>query len=800
MLRIACCAFVWIAGFIMSSWAEIPESARQDPRFALGYLVVTHYDGVKSDGTGDSTKGLQEAIDDGLKQDMTVLLPAGTYAISDTLRCYKYQLWSAERAERFEGDEQATKKSASTPYRGNHVLIGDATARPVIKLTENAKGFDNPKDPRPLIAFRNYRAQTPAGTQPATADNPMDVPEGFGDATANLFGEVLCNINFDCSGKPGAIGVSMPTAQASTMANVGVNAEGSYAGFYGIPGRNSLSTNLEVQGGQFGLILKGSLAGTVIAGLKLSNQTENAIAASDFVPLAIVGFEIQKSSGPAITTLDEKRMSNGTMSLVDGRIEVQDGKAAIDNSVGKALYLRNVFVKGAYAAVASGSQEPVAAHAGWNRIAEYVYTDQTPIDEDDPPYEVGDSSYRMFSVIDGKVSQEPQPIVSVDAEEIAPPDDIVTRHILNELPLFTGQKDETIVVTAKEYGATANDESDDLPAIQKAIFDAASAGHGRVFLPSGTYRIGKTLELRSNTVLMGTGGGHSEIAAHPSWIPAEGEKAILVRTDDDAQASTTTGFVLFTSPYEPFKLSHEDMLKPYPAEDVLPRNRFTAVQWRAGLDSAMIETRISRDRPPLTLAHLPVPIVHFTGNAGGRHYSPQPRAQGTHRDNRGVMIEGTHEPLTLYGLNSEKNYSPDKSELGGGNPNEWLDANAVETNIEVKNAKNVRIFSVKREGSSPTVIIRDSQNIALFASGAMRNPTHRKMGGYIQVFGDCSNILASTVITQHVKSLDNKGGNEEPMLNEAITGKDPVVISWPESFSIYKRGNFDDSVFATNIK
>lgn len=780
---------VMLLAFLAEARPEVPEAARQDPRFALGYLVVTHYPGVMNDGTGDSTKGIQQAMDDGWQMDMTVLFPAGTYVISETLRSYEFQLFSAERAKR-----SGSAMAVENPSGKNAVLVGDATERPVIKLSGDAKGFDDAQAPRPLIAFRNFIAKTPEGNKPPTVNNPMQLPEGFSDGSMNLFGVVLCNINFDCSGKPGAIGVSIPTAQVATLANVSVNAEGSYAGIHGIPGRSCVSTNIEVKGGQHGLIIQGSIAGAVLAGLKLENQTGSPLVNTDFVPLAVVGFDIKKASGPAIIVEKDDRMANGPLTLVDGQITVEDGATAIDNSVGKALYLRNVFVKGAKSVVASGSQEPVAALPGWTRVAEYAYTDQTPNAEDDPPYENLEVVYRMFSVIDGKISQEPQPVVSVDAEEKAPPADIMTRHILRELPLYTGQEDGTIVVTAKEYGATPDDESDDLAAIQKAIEDAALAGHGRVFVPRGSFLISNTLELQANTVLMGAGGAYSEITAHPSWIPAKGENAVLVRTVDDALASTTTGFILFRPPYDPYTLTKEEMLQPLPAEKVLPRNRFIPLHWMAGRNSAMIETRISSKWLPLTLSHSPVPMLHITGNGGGRFYSTQPRVHAVHRDNRPVLIEGTHEPLTFYGLNTEKSYAPDKGELGGGDPNVWLDANAAATNIEIRNSKNIRIFSVKREGSSPTVIILDCENIAMFVSGAMRNPTHRKMGGYIQVFGDSKDILAANVIVQHAKSPAQEG-KDEPLLNEAITGQAPVIIDWPEGFSIYKRGNFSDDVF-----
>jgi hypothetical protein len=55
--------------------ADVPKDARKDSRYALGYVVVTHYPGVSSDGTGDSTAGIQSAINDAYAKRMAVLFP-----------------------------------------------------------------------------------------------------------------------------------------------------------------------------------------------------------------------------------------------------------------------------------------------------------------------------------------------------------------------------------------------------------------------------------------------------------------------------------------------------------------------------------------------------------------------------------------------------------------------------------------------------------------------------------------------------------------------------------------------------
>src|ERR1700761_6122265 len=44
--------------------ATIPTAALADPRYSIGYLVVTNYPGVVPDGVTDCTIGLQTAIND----------------------------------------------------------------------------------------------------------------------------------------------------------------------------------------------------------------------------------------------------------------------------------------------------------------------------------------------------------------------------------------------------------------------------------------------------------------------------------------------------------------------------------------------------------------------------------------------------------------------------------------------------------------------------------------------------------------------------------------------------------------
>jgi len=737
--------------------AAIPTAAKSDPRYKLGYLVVTHYAGVRSDGTGDATAGIQQAIEDACGAHLAVLFPAGTYRITDTLKCYKWQRWNP------------SKDQPHNPPSENHILVGSTlgSARPVIRLASSAPLFDDPAHPRPLLIYRNFSALNENATSEVEPTDPTGAPPNYEIKTPNLFGEELRGVDFDCGGHAGAIGVYFPAAQSSSIENVRVDATGAYAGFCGLPGRNGGAANIAVEGGRYGLLLEGSMAGTVAAGVTLLNQADRAIVAEDFVPICVVGFRIVKASGPVLTTYRAGWADCvGTVSMLDGIIELGSG-LAIDNSKGKSLYLRNIYVTGTSELVKSKDCATVEGAGVWSRIAEYTYTEQTT-PSGDPPYEDGDSFFRVFSVLDGAVSRVREPVLRIEPNVGGPPADLVRRHVWTELPSYEGQSDGTIVVTAAPYGATPDDESDDRAAIQAAIDAASAAGHGRVFVPGGTFRIGNTLTLRANTVLLGAGRRISRISYHDSWRPTTGE-ATMIRTENDAEATTFLGFI------EIHARTIGGGTEPSGANTW---DRFNHLHWRAGRCSMTVGLQFAQEWDWPEEGTNPRSVFKLTDNAGGRHYFVEPNSRSGDPGFRCLLVNGTTEPLSFYGLNVEATKKCSR---------------VCDTNCEIIDSENIRIYSVKREGVSPTLIVRDSRNVAMFSSGAMRGANKSGLGGYVQVYGASDGITMANLITQTVNEQDPNG---EPMLREDLDGLPRVEVVWPECVSVYKRGALDDAAMA----
>jgi len=757
-----------LVGCLSEATAAVPERARKDPRYALGYVVVTHYPGVRGDGTGDSTAGIQSAINDAYVNRMAVLFPPGEYMISDTLKCYEWNFWHANHPK---------GPRARNPDRRNHVLIGSTVgrARPRILLRADSRLFSDPERPRPMIAYRVFSARNARGTDPIEPDDPLlGVPPNFVDQPNVLFHSELRGIDFDCNGNPGAVGVAFRAAQESSIENVRVIATGAEAGFRGIPGRNGGAANIEVVGGRYGLdLIDGGLAGTIAVGARLINQTEEAIRNRDFCPLTVVGFRITKERGP-VTRLGEMYPNTavGTLCLIDGTIELKEGGLAIDNrDATRTLYIRNVYVRGSTDLIHSGTQPPIRAAASWNRIREYAYTDQRFADRK-PPYQAGSRRFRMWSLIDGRKSLTPEPVSVVISPSAAPPEGLVGRHLWETLPVCEGEQDGIVVVARPSYDAVPGDGKDDRAAIQTAIDDAEKDGHGLVFLPGGTYEIGGTLQLRSRTRLFGVSRRVSTIGVHQSWQPTEGE-AVMIRTVDDPDARTTLAFLT---------LAARTAGGGFDTHGAHVYDRFNHLHWRAGRHSLILAVGLQKEWVRQAWAN-PHDYVKVTDGGGGRFYflAPSWRRFGLHPESRALRVVGTDEPLSIYGINLEFVILTPKA--------------APRSNIEMVDASNVRIYSIKREMATPTLILRNCRNIAMFGHGRQCSAPFPGSGGHLQIDAASNGVTIAPVVFD----LCHKPTGE-PTLREERKNGPPLEIVYPEGLSVYKRSELDDTAMWRNDK
>ncbi|MBM4156186.1 MAG: hypothetical protein FJ221_14345 [Lentisphaerae bacterium] len=764
--------------------AAIPQAAMDDPRFRLGYLVVTHYAGVDTNGVGDSLPGLQAAVNDAYTNNLVALFPPGTYQISDTLHCRAFHPASGTNVSG--GLVLAVNPCTSLSY----VLQGSGLGpRPLLKLAAApAADFDNTNAVRPLLLFRLYQStnfpNAPMVAPPST--NVLAAPTGYKVDSSYLFNWELRNLDLDCGGHAGAVGVVFPAAQGSLVANVSINATNAFAGFHGLPGRNWGAVNVEVFGGRYGIrtgiTASGSqCAGSTLLGVRLEGQTVAPLEYDDFVPLVMAGFRISKAAGPLLAVKNSNWANNtawNTMTLLDGVLDLTDGVAtnvAIANAGGKNLYLRNVWVRGATNLVQSSALAPLRGTGAWSRIDEYSHTDQRTTAAGTT------SQLATQSMIDGVTNRTVERVKLATPDCGPPPAGLLTRHLpAHGLPCYEGAGSlPTVVVTDPPYGAVPGDAEDDLAAIQQAVDDASAAGHGRVFIPkssadgssSGAFLLSGTLVLRSNSVLFGASKNYvSELRTHSSWRPAAA--ADIVRTEDDALGAPHLGDLAI-------------------ATDVsLYRHPFTFVHWRAGPASETFDLRMEvpyEFNPPANSNHYTG--VRFGGGAGGRHYfypegelDKVANATTFYVSNNGnqyrlLRVEGTTQPLWLYGYNLE----------GGKRDRRDHDA-------EIRNAANIRWIGWKREGGCSMLRLENATNFALYAAGAMREALEEDRSRF-EIAGASTGILFANVLVQ----ADEGTNAPTATLRETIDGQPTNAVVYPAGVSLYKRGAIDDDAMRAGL-
>jgi flagellar hook assembly protein FlgD len=731
---------IFLLTFLSENPAEatIPLAVKADARYELGYLVVTYYYGVNADGTGDSRAGIQQAIDDAYEHDLVVLFPEGTYVISDVLKCYYWAFWDSGR-----------NRPSNPPGKKAHVLAGSysGNSRPLIKLAADAVGFDNPGNPRPLIVWRYFSATNKNGITKVEPENPLTgVPPNYMSQPNVIFGWEVRNIDFDVNGHSGAIGGAFNAAQYSGIYDCTFTATDGYCGILGVPGRNSFIANVEIEGGKYGIYNNGNAAGAILVGTRLYNQTEFAITSEDFCPFSMVGLDIVTDAKMAIYITNKSwyPSGTGTITLVDSKIVMRNGGTAIDNSVGKTIYLENVFVKGAVAVVKSDKETPIKGTEVWTRVKEYTYNDQRVANNT--------KLFGTFSVINGEKKQTPEPLTKT--EKVNPPENLLSRHLWEMLPFYEGINVETANVKKPPFNAKGDGQSDDWAAIQNAIDNSVN---GEVFLPKGKYIISKSLVLKSNTKLFGVNQNFSNLYSNSKW--KGGYERAMVETVDDANATTFFGFAGF----EDEATSAVNITGGF-------------IHWKAGKNSKIMMCRHGK-KWGTYFGKQPRYNYHFSGNAGGQHFiTPHQEEAASSVAGRQVFIENTSQPLTFYGLNMEST----KTRTTG-------DIDNLGTNLEIKNSKNIRIHSIKREGRSPSVIISDCDNIAIYGMGRLNYSVPQELGAYLQIFGKTDNIVISTVV------LDNKVGEDGfNLFTEEVDGADKIEIPWPANISLYKRGELTD--------
>ncbi|HEC03541.1 MAG TPA: hypothetical protein ENI81_08390, partial [Phycisphaerales bacterium] len=397
-----------------------------------------------ADNTGrtDVTDILQRAIIDARDAQMLCYLPAGKYLVSDTLEgiigVIEWDDWPYS--------DHADPWVAEASFYYPCVLMGSRRAgRAVIVLADNAPGFGDPSNPKPVIYFWARSMQSFGPRDPNKPQPNIN------------FNQKIMSLDVDLGRQnPGAIGIDHRGAEGATVEDVRINAAGAFAGIRNAPGSGGAMHHIEVQGGRHGLYLSGSQPSPLVSDVKLVGQTETSIFCQTRGPLTVVGAEID---GAGIRGVLGSAAWNGAISIVDSVISVSSQDCAVETP--RSLVLDNVWVRGCKYVAAINDSPPLAGNVkNWTHVRRYVA----------PGVRNYPASLQGYAGIDPVwVDRETKtrPITVVEQSPQSPGREILSRHALTDLPDWNGPG----VANVKEppFNAKGNDKDDDTAAIQSAI-------------------------------------------------------------------------------------------------------------------------------------------------------------------------------------------------------------------------------------------------------------------------------------------------------------------------------------------
>ena len=314
--------------------AEVELRARKiardygDPQeLSYGIIDVTKSP-YHADPTGqtDATGIIQQALNDARDTRSVCYLPEGRYLVSGTIEGVQgiidWDHWPY-------GDPLIVNPYLSeASFEYPNVIMGTRGAgRAVIVLADEAPGFGDAENPRPVLYFwaRAHRAVEEDPDRPAPSIS---------------FNQKIMNLDFDLGkGNPGAIAIDHRAAEGSTVEDVSIMATGAFAGIRNAPGSGGSMHGIRVTGGRYGLFMTGTQPAPLVSDLELTGQTEFAILFNARGPLTIVGARIR---GAGIKGLPAYFNYDGALNLVDVSIELENRTRAI--AVSRSVVLDNVWI------------------------------------------------------------------------------------------------------------------------------------------------------------------------------------------------------------------------------------------------------------------------------------------------------------------------------------------------------------------------------------------------------------------------------------------------------------------------
>lgn len=736
--------------WMMVLWLAIASTALSAP-MSLGDvgMISVKAEGAMGNGVADDTAAINAAIQKARKAGKVLLFPEGTYLVSDTIQAI---IPGEVTGEHQNGSPKVGGDTGDHPV----ALVGSTGgAKPVIKLKNSSAGFDRATSPKPVLYFQLF----------ADEDDDGIFDPGEPSASANFFRCGIRNMKVEVgAGNPGAVALDFDGSQGCFVENFEADlTAGGYCGLSALIGQKGVLGNIKISGGQYG-IKPGPTKYPAMNGIELINQTEAAIYQGGQQALQITGFRIVKAQAPAIITPKSNSDSAGHISLVDGTIEFSGatGGYAVDNTGGRTVVMRNVYVHRASQIVKSGSLPAIQGTAdGWTKVEEYVA----------PCAGIG------RNLVDGSTNTTEYKTIATGYNGTVP-QDLVSRHLWNPADFPSadvilskanaGDPDYAVVPISLRNGWDENpkknesggdispDDPDATATIQQLIDN-----HRFVLIPKGKFMVSKPVELRENTVLQGINASLSALHTHIKWQPtsadynrdADGDGFIdgdtaVIRTPDSATARPKMAWLNAT----------------FGTRD--NHDWHTAFLWRSG-EQSLIKSVDCKARKDVMDGGNPRADMIYSGNAGGRHYAVGAGnyCKTDHAQHRRVLVKkapGSEAALCFYNLNAEDNLRKPQ--------------------IAIQDSRNVVVYGSKNE-DEPLIEWLNCDNCAHFGANGNCSIRFGKSG---TPDADCNNVYAAGFGPKKPKGK---------ALEEFFAGKASSVPK-ANPLGVFKRGNCDFSLFA----
>ncbi len=447
-------------------------------------------------GMRDATAAIQRAVNDARDHQLVCFFPSGTYLISDTISCEQ----PVKKAEKPRFTDGMRQSYWDIPNRTCILMGSTAGKRPVLQLAAEAKGFDDPKKPKNAVyIWAQTRNDAEGKAEPE-----------WGKEQPNIsFGHTFRGIDIDVRGHAGAVGIRHTGSQGATLQDCTIFAEGAYAGMNNCPGQGGGTYNIEVIGGQYGLLSGPECRFPMLAACVFRGQTKAPVShASNSPPMVLVGCLIESNAAAAVDLTANRALT--AVSLVDCVIRLRKAGVVFAAAGRENLFLENCFVEGASAMHAGGTKVPHPER--WTKVSRYMAG-------------VGNSAV----VVNGE-SRTDVEIATWSVAASAPDYARIRARHWSRVPSF----EDRDVGNVKAFGAKGDGETDDT-----AAFRLAMAKHDAIFLPRGVYRLSQTLRLGARTALFGL---HRSLASL-RFDAGAGEERPAITMPDDASASPSLTFV-----------------------------------------------------------------------------------------------------------------------------------------------------------------------------------------------------------------------------------------------------------------